>query len=87
MKIIKKKAIQVHPVPDRVMDPRGPFPSELFAEPVIVDSYLSALDEDGSSFPLGATAQNNFNPPKHVRCALCLTRVLDSEKENHICEE
>jgi hypothetical protein len=69
------------------MDPRGPFPPELFAEPEIVDTYKSALDEDGSSFPLGATAQNSFNPPKHVRCALCLARVLESEKDQHICED
>ncbi len=86
MRITKKQAVQVHPVPDRMMDPVGPFPPDLFREPDIVVDRPNQ-DEDGSDYPLGATAQNNYKPPKYVRCAYCLTRVLDSEKESHRCEE
>ena len=87
MRITKKQAVQVHPVPDRVMDPVGPFPPDLFKEPDIVVNNRPNQDEDGSDFPLGATAQNEFKPPKYVRCAYCLTRVLDAEKEQHRCED
>lgn len=86
MRIIKKQAVQVHPIPDRIMDPKGPFPAELYHEQDIIDDYKSALSEDGSDFSLGATAQNNFTPPKHLRCAYCLVRVLETEKEFHVCE-
>jgi len=87
MRITKKQAVQVHPVPDRVMDPVGPFPPDLFREPDIVIDLTPNHEEDGSDFPLGATAQNDYKPPKYVRCAYCLTRVLDLEKENHRCED
>lgn len=86
MKIINKKAIQAHPVPDKVMVPRGPFSPELLAEPEIVYDYDSAYGEDGSDFAQGATVQNNFNPPRYLRCSLCLVRVLETETEFHICE-
>lgn len=87
MRITKKQAVQVHPVPDRMMDPVGPFPPSLFKEPEIVVDYKPNINEDGSEFPLGATAQNNYNPPRYLRCALCLTRVLETETEYHVCEE
>jgi len=87
MRVTRKKAVQVHPVPDRVMDPVGPFPRELFKEPEIVDDYKSQYSEDGSDYPLGATAQNNYRPPKHVRCAYCLARVLETEVSNHVCDK
>ena len=67
--------------------PKGPFPRELFKEPEIVYDYSPAYAEDGSNFPLGATIQNNFQPLKFLRCALCLMRVLETETENHICED
>lgn len=62
MKITRVKAVQAHPVPDKVHSPRGPFPRHLFREPEIVNDYSPEDDETGSSFPLGATAQNNFKP-------------------------
>jgi hypothetical protein len=62
MKITRVKAVQAHPVPNKVHAPRGPFPNELFREPEIINDYHPEDDETGSSFPLGATAQNNFNP-------------------------
>lgn len=87
MRISKKQAVQVHPVPQRAMDPKGPFPRELFDEPEIVYNYESEYAEDGANFPLGATAQNEFKPPKYLRCALCLARVMETETENHTCED
>lgn len=117
MRIIRKEAVQVHPVPKKVTSPQGPFPPELqgynpgyaeglteeggdvhgmsqmyeqahpAAQPDIVTDYQSAVAEDGANFPLGSTAQNNFTPPKYVRCAYCMVRVLDSEKQDHVCED
>ena len=76
----RKQAVQIHPVPDRVMDPKGPFPAHLFDEPEIVFN----VEEE----PLpGATAQNNFRPPKYLRCARCTTRVLEADAELHKCGE
>jgi hypothetical protein len=87
MKITKVQAVQVHPVPAHVITPVGPFPRELFREPEIIDEYDSQQAEDGSEFPLGATAQNNYKPARYLRCGLCFTRVLETETQNHVCEE
>lgn len=86
MRVTKYQAVQVHPVPDRIMEPKGPFPRELFKEPELVtDNYDRS--EYGDDIPLGGTVQNNFKPPKYLRCALCLVRVLETETENHNCED
>lgn len=87
MRITKKTAIQVHPVPNRVMNPVGPFPPDLFREPDIVVDYTSKNGDDGGDIPLGATAQNNFRPPRFLRCAVCLVKVLETETDTHVCEE
>jgi len=87
MKIIKHQAVQVHPVPDRVMTPRGPFSPELLAEPEIIYDYDQAYGEDGSDFNQGATVQNNFKPPRYLRCSVCLVRVLETETQDHICDD
>ena len=87
MKIFREQAKQAHPVPSRVMAPRGPFPDHLFDEPDIVDDYMPAMSEDGSEFPVGATAQNNFKPIKWVYCGSCYEKVKASETAAHICEE
>lgn len=86
MRVIKHQAKQIHPVPDRLVEPKGPFPRELFSEPEIVYD-TPAYSEDGSDMPLGATAQNNYHPPKYLRCSECLVRVLESETANHVCED
>jgi len=69
------------------VNPKGPFPLEIFDEPKIVDNYSPEYAEDGGNFPLGATVQNNFTPLKYLRCAVCLVRVLETETENHTCED
>lgn len=86
MRVTRKAAVQVHPVPDRIMDPIGPFPQELFREPEIVDNYLPQYNEDGSDFLPGSTAQNNFKPIKILRCGTCLARVPETETALHVCE-
>ena len=92
MRIISKQAIQAHPVPTRLTQPQGPFPPELtvghpLSEPEIVYEYPEAYAEDGSDFLPGATAQNEFKPPRYLRCSLCSARVLESETQHHVCEE
>ena len=87
MRVTNKQAIQVHPVPKSAINPKGPFPVELFDEPDIVFDYEPQANEDGSNFPLGATAQNNFNPLRYLRCSVCLVRVLETETQDHVCEE
>lgn len=57
------------------------------AQSEIVYDYAPAMPEDGSGFLPGATAQNNYKPPVYLRCALCFMRVLETETEDHICEE
>jgi hypothetical protein len=74
-------------VPDRVTQPRGPFPSELFRQPEVINDYEQAFAEDGENFPLGATAQNNFHPPRWLRCYDCHARVREDETEQHECEQ
>jgi len=84
--ITRIAAPQAHPVPDKVTHAYGPFSPELLREPEIV-VVTPAFNEDGSDFPLGATAQNNFKPPRYLRCGACFTRVLETETADHVCEE
>ena len=87
MKIINRQAVQAHPFPDKVTAPRGPFSPEVLAEPKIIYDYDSAYSEDGGDFAQGSTVQNNYNPPKYLRCSVCLVRVLETETTAHICED
>lgn len=87
MKITRVRAVQAHPVPERVHEPRGPFPDHIFDEPEIVTEYDSEDDEAGINFEPGATAQNNYKPTKYYRCRTCHARVSDKEIEAHTCEE
>jgi hypothetical protein len=78
------KAVQAHPVPDRITAPNGPFSQELLAEPEITNDYYPAFQNE--HLP-GSTAQNNFRPARYLRCGLCSARVLETETEFHVCEE
>jgi hypothetical protein len=87
MNVIKTvAAYQGHPVPNRVTNPRGPFPPELFEEPEVIYDYDPAFNEDGYDFEPGATAQNNFTPLRWLRCYDCHARVREDETELHDCE-
>ena len=85
MRVTRHTAVQVHPVPDKLTSPKGPFPSDLFREPEIVNNYDTS--EFGGDIPLGGTSQNNFKPPRALRCGSCLVRVMENETSTHICEE
>ena len=87
MKVTRLQAVQIHPVPNKMESPRGPFPKELFRESEIVSEYEPSYAEDGRDFALGSTAQNNFTPPKVLRCGACFARVLENETSLHVCEE
>jgi hypothetical protein len=88
MHVIKQiQTYQAHPVPDRVVRPRGPFPAELFKEPEIVYEYEQAYGEDGENFSPGSTSQNNFKALKWLRCKSCHERVREDETEMHECED
>jgi hypothetical protein len=87
MKITRVQAIQAHPVPKRVYEPRGPFPEHIFDEPEIVDEYQVEQDENGTEYDLGATAQNNYRPVKHYRCKSCDAKVTAIQLDSHVCEE
>lgn len=82
MKITKIDAVQVHPVPNGIRRPRGPFPRELFADPEIVTVEDYVDDE-----VLGDTAQNNFKPTKYLYCSVCYERVKSTDTETHICPD
>lgn len=87
MKTTRVKAVQAHPVPKQVMNPTGPFPQELFRESRIVNDYKPENPEDGSNFPLGSTAQNNFKGSKVLICSECNERVLEHRTGDHVCKE
>jgi len=87
MRVTRVNAVQVHPYPDKVESPQGPFPREMFREPEIVSDYEPQFNEDGYGFEPGSTAQNNFRPPRVLRCGSCLARVKEDETALHVCEE
>ena len=87
MRVTRHQAVQVHDVPSQAMAPRGPFPAEWLKEPEMVLDYEPQFPEDGADFAPGSTAQNNYRPPKYLRCKACLARVLETETASHVCEE
>jgi hypothetical protein len=87
MKVTRVKAVQAHPIPSRVTSPSGPFPQELFRESKINTEYESEVPEDGSNFPIGSTAQNNFKGARVLTCSECNGRVLEHKTGDHTCKE
>jgi hypothetical protein len=81
LRVERIQTLQPHPVPDKILSPRGPFPSELFDEADIV------VTPSKENFLPGSTVQNEFKPPRYLRCALCQTKVLKTEKDGHKCGE
>jgi hypothetical protein len=47
MKVTRFQAVQIHPVPDKMENPKGPFPKELFRESEILSDYEPSYSEDG----------------------------------------
>jgi retron-type reverse transcriptase len=59
----------------------------MFREPEIISDYEPQFNEDGQGFEPGSTAQNNFKPPRVLRCGSCFERVMENETATHVCEE
>ena len=86
MRVERIATRQGHPVPATAHSPKGPFPPELFASGPIISDYVPQGDNGGESMPLGATAQNNFQPSRWFRCKLCAEHLRESEVMDHDCE-
>ena len=84
-RVKRELAVQPYATPKKVGRGRGPFPQEVLQESQIVTEYVSEINEDGSEFIPGSTAQNNYMPPKWLRCGTCMVRVKETEKEGHVC--
>ena len=87
MRITRIPTKQGHPFPSQRMEPRGPFPPELFREPEIIVDYDSQPDGGGDPIPEGSTAQNNFRELRWFRCRLCQEVLIESALDDHICED
>lgn len=83
MREYRVQARQAHPVPDQVTAPRGPFPPELYAHQEIVTDYIP----EGDDYLPGATAQNDYQPPRILTCRVCLAEVPEPETPFHTCPE
>lgn len=83
MRVIRKPAYQGHAVPQTASAPRGPFSPEVLAPSVIV---FDDTDPD-LLYPLGATAQNDYQAPQYFRCRLCGEVMAEDEMDAHYCEE
>lgn len=87
MRVERIATKQIHPVPNKVHQPRGPFPPEVLAEPKIVWDYQRQPEDGGDDVPVEGTAQNNFKATKWFRCNDCSTLVSEAQLETHTCEE
>ena len=75
MPIIRKFAVQGHPVPKGYQSPRGPFPPELYGQSRVVydDQQSDSLHE----------ALDNV---RMFKCKKCEDIVYEDELSNHDCE-
>jgi hypothetical protein len=74
MKLIRKYAVQGHAVPRTAQAPRGPFPPELYARPVV--DYGDAPE----SLP------EAFDDVKMFLCKYCGDVVREDQLDSHRCE-
>ena len=76
MPIIRKFAVQGHAVPSVAHSPRGPFPSEVLAQP-----QMEVEENHSDSLHPGLDDYRLF------RCRLCQEILLEAELDIHECEE
>lgn len=76
MKVIRKFAVQGHPVPLQAHSPRGPFPPELYFQPKAEMEH-----EHADSLHEGLDDMRLF------RCRDCGVVLYEAELTNHDCEE
>jgi hypothetical protein len=77
MRVIYRQAEQGHIVPQKVLEPRGPFKKY---EPVVTE-----LGIDPDAFPPGATAQNNMAEVLYFECSLCHAVIREDATAHHEC--
>ena len=75
---------QGHPVPSSAQPAKGPFPPDIFMRPEVVHDYYRPGQDDILD---GATAQNQFRPPKVFKCRNCEELVLEHDIPKHECPE
>jgi hypothetical protein len=76
MTLIRKFAIQGHPVPNGYTVPRGPFPPEIYAQTRVrygTEEYGDSLHEALDDIRL-------------FRCKECGDILYEEQLNNHICE-
>ena len=86
MRVERIATRQGHPVPKTAHSPRGPFPSELLAQPELVSEYTPQPDGNNDA-PIGGTAQNNFAALKWFKCRVCNEILREMDIAEHICME
>lgn len=82
MRVIRRPAYQGHAVPETAGRPKGPFPSEVLAPPVI--TYDDNDPDD--IYPPGATAQNNYQGVILYKCRACAATVTEEQMDAHRCQ-
>lgn len=87
MRVERIQAKQVHPVPNKVTQPRGPFPPEVLAQPRVVHDYARQGDDGNLQDSVEGTAQNNFQATKWYTCNDCNMMVSEAQLETHTCGE
>lgn len=74
--MVRKFAVQGHPVPNGYARPRGPFPPELFAP----NPRAEDLEKSDS-------LHEALDDIKMFRCKVCGEFLYEDELENHVCDE
>lgn len=79
MKIERKRAVQVHPVPDSVYYPGSIWNSDIVRKPQIV------ADQEEPEYPVGASTANDMQGVPMYRCNQCELVVAEPELDAHRC--
>jgi hypothetical protein len=78
MRIIRRPAVQGHAVPVTAYTHRPPFAPEILAGNPVEGVPLP--DDDPR-----LNAQNNYLPPRMMRCTYCETVMSEDETDDHRC--
>lgn len=78
MRVIRRPAVQGHAIPTTAHRPNGPFPPELLAPNEVVQVEVDEPDP-------WANAQNNYTPPRWLRCRGCGEIMPEDDSQTHVC--
>jgi hypothetical protein len=76
MPVIRKFAVQGHAIPSMAHSPRGPFPPEVLAQPVMEYS-----DEHSDSLHVG------LDDVRFFKCRECQEVLVEEQLDEHECDE